>query len=97
MIEFEWDPEKARRNSRKHGVMFREAATVFRDPLGITVYDPDHSEEEDREITIGMSTAGRLVIIAHTYRHPRVRIINARELTRVERQAYEDEVRRRKG
>jgi uncharacterized DUF497 family protein len=96
MLGFEWDPEKAERNFLKHGVTFREAATVFRDPLGITVDDPDHSDEEDREITIGMSTAQRLLIVAHTDRHHRVRIINARELTRVERQAYENEVRRRR-
>ncbi|MDE2180833.1 MAG: BrnT family toxin, partial [candidate division NC10 bacterium] len=55
MIDFEWDPTKAMGNLRKHGVAFREAATVFRDPLSITVYDPDHSEEEDRYITVGTS------------------------------------------
>jgi len=53
MIRFEWDPVKAKMNLKKHGVAFKEAATVFRDPLGITIFDPDHSEVEDRFITIG--------------------------------------------
>ncbi|MDE2322855.1 MAG: BrnT family toxin [candidate division NC10 bacterium] len=97
MIDFEWDPTKAMGNLRKHGVAFREAATVFRDPLSITVYDPDHSEEEDRYITVGTSMAGRFLIVAHTDRGTRTRIINARELTRAEREAYESEIQRRKG
>lgn len=97
MIDFEWDPTKATGNLRKHGVAFREAATVFRDPLSITMYDPDHSEEEDRYITVGTSMAGRFLIVAHTDRGTRTRIINARELTRAEREAYESEIQRRKG
>ncbi|MCP4657538.1 MAG: BrnT family toxin [bacterium] len=97
MLDFEWDPDKAQRNLRNHRVAFREAATVFRDPLGITGYDPDHSEEEDRYMTIGASTTGRLLMVAHTDRHDRIRIISARELTRLERQAYEDEIQRRRG
>jgi hypothetical protein len=66
MIDFEWDPTKAMTNLRKHGAAFREAATVFRDPLSITAYDPDHSEEEERFITVGTSVAGRSLIVAHT-------------------------------
>ena len=97
MIDFEWDPAKARTNLRKHGVAFREVATVFRDPLSITVYDPDHSEEEDRFITVGKSVGGRFLIVAHTDRGTRTRIISARELTRAEREAYENEIQRRKG
>ena len=97
MIEFEWDPRKATRNLRKHGVAFREAATVFGDPLGITVYDPDHSEHEDRFITIGWSAARRLLIVAHTDRGARVRILSARELSPRERREYENEIQRRKG
>ena len=97
MIEFEWDPGKAKTNSRKHGVSFREAATVFQDPLSITAYDPDHSEEEDRYITVGTSAPRRLLIVAHTDRGTRTRIISARELTRAEREAYENEIQRRKG
>ena len=97
MIDFEWDPTKAITNLRKHGVAFREAATVFRDPLSITAYDPDHSEEEDRFITVGTSVEGRFLIVAHTDRGTRTRIISARELTRAEREAYENEIQRRKG
>jgi len=96
MIEFEWDPNKARLNLRKHGVAFKEAATVFRDPLSITIDEPDHSEDEDRFLVIGLSDAGRLLIVAHTDRGSRTRIINARELTRSEREAYEEEIKKRK-
>ncbi len=97
MTEFEWDPEKARRNVRKYGVAFSEAATVLRVPLAITISDPDHSVDEDRYITIGMSAAHRLLMVAHTESGRRIRIINARELTRAERMAYEEEIQRRKG
>ena len=97
MIEFEWDRNKAKSNLQKHRVGFPEAATVFHDPLSITVYDPDHSEGEDRYITIGASLAGRFLVIAHTDRGNTVRIISARELTRAERKAYEEEIQRRKG
>jgi uncharacterized DUF497 family protein len=86
-IQFEWDPAKARVNLRRHGVPFREAASVFRDPLGITIFDPDHSEEEDRFITFGFSGGGRLLMVAHTDRVERVRIISTRELTHEEREA----------
>ena len=96
MIQFEWDPAKARVNLQKHGVPFREAASVFRDPLGITIFDPDHSEEEDRFITFGFSGGGRLLMVAHTDRDERIRIISARELIREEREAYEEEIQRRK-
>ena len=96
MIEFEWDRNKAKLNLRKHGVAFKVAASVFRDPLSITIDDPDHSEDEDRYIIIGLSDAGRLLIVSHTNRESRTRIINARELTRPEREAYEEEIKRRK-
>ena len=95
MIQFEWDPAKAKMNLRKHGVAFQEAATVLRDPLGITIFDPDHSDEEDRFITFGFSAAGRLLMVAHTERAERIRIISARGLTRAEREAYEQEIQRR--
>ena len=95
MVQFEWDPAKAKMNLRKHGIAFREAATVLRDPLGITIFDPDHSDEEDRFITFGFSTAGRLLMVAHTERGERIRIISARRLTRAEREAYEEEIQRR--
>jgi len=89
VIDFEWDPDKDAANIRKHRVAFSEAATVFGDPLGLSAYDPDHSRQENRFITIGQSMFGRLLMVAHTDRGERVRIISARELTRKEREAYE--------
>lgn len=96
MVQFEWDPGKAKMNLRKHGVAFKEAAAVFKDPLSITSYDPDHSEEEERFIIFGFSASGRLLMVAHTDRGNRIRIISTRELTRPERKAYEEEIQRRK-
>lgn len=95
MINFEWDFKKAIRNRQKHRVDFKEAATVFRDRLGITIYDPDHSDQEDRFITIGASDVGRFIMVSHTDRGDRIRIISARELTRKERKEYEKEIQRR--
>ncbi len=69
---------------------------MFRDPLSITFYDPDHSEEEDRFVIVGFSTIGRLLMVAHTERVDQIRIISSRELTKVERKAYEEEINRRK-
>ncbi len=89
-MQFEWDPRKARQNLRKHGVGFDEAATVFGDPLAVTFPDPDHSEMEERLLTFGMSRQGRLLVISHTTRRPRVRIISARRMTRYERTIYEE-------
>lgn len=88
-MDFEWDPQKAEQNLRKHKVSFAEAATVFGDSLGVTVSNPDHSRGEDRYITVGRSVRRRLLIVAHTERDDRIRIISARELTRNEREAYE--------
>ncbi len=90
-MEFEWDPRKAEINLRKHGVSFTEAGTVFGDELATTVPDPDHSEDEERFITIGWSNRRRLLMVSHTDRNDRIRIISARELTRNERKAYEEE------
>jgi uncharacterized protein len=89
-MEFEWDDAKADANLGKHGVSFAEAATVFGDPLAITFFDPDHSDQEDRFLTIGMSVGNRVLILSHTDRGDRVRIISAREATRSERKGYED-------
>ena len=88
-LEFEWEPDKAARNLRKHTVSFQEAATVFGDETGATVYDPDHSEAEDRFLTIGYSNRGRLLIVSHTDRGNRIRIISARPLNPSERRQYE--------
>lgn len=89
MLEFEWDPEKATSNEKKHGVSFQEAATVFGDHLSVTFFDPDHSIDEDRYITIGTSSDGHLIIVSHTDRDDRIRIISARKATRRERKIYE--------
>ena len=89
-IGFEWDLGKAARNVRKHGVAFEDAATVFQDDLSITVPDPDHSMEEERFITVGVSSQNRLLMVAHTERGDFIRIISARELTPRERRQYEE-------
>ena len=93
-MESEWGPRKAAKNLRNHRVSFNEAATVFDDPLGTTVPDPDHSLTEDRYITVGMSSRRRLVMVAHTERGERTRIICARGLTGAEREAYEEETQK---
>jgi uncharacterized DUF497 family protein len=77
---------------RKHKVTFNEAATVFDDPLSVTVTDPDHSAEEDRFIIVGQSYRRRLLIVSFAERGDRIRIISARELTPAERRAYEEEI-----
>lgn len=91
-MEFEWDPEKAAKNLRNHGVWFSEAATVFDDPLSVTVPDPDHSTAEDRLIIVGQSLQRRLLIVSFGERGDRFRIISARTLTRAESKAYEEEL-----
>jgi len=74
-VNFEWDPDKARKNRRKHRVAFEEAATVFGDPFAVIYQDPDHSTAEERFITVGMSGAKRLLIVAHAERGEKIRII----------------------
>ena len=91
MVQFEWDPKKARENIRKHRVSFEEAMTVFRDPLARIHDDPD-SVGESREIIIGTSTAGRLILVCFTERGERVRIINARHAEPAERYDYEESI-----
>ena len=88
-MQFEWDRAKALRNFRKHGVSFDEAVTVFYDPLSATFEDPDHSIGEPRLITVGYSARGRLLVVAHTERGSRTRIISARRATARERQRHE--------
>jgi len=90
-VLFTWDPAKDRRNQNKHGVSFKEAATIFDDPLQWTVSDPDHSINEHRYLTTGRSAEDRLLIVAHTDEsEDRVRIINARRVTSAERRTYEE-------
>jgi uncharacterized DUF497 family protein len=90
MLTFEWDKRKESANIRKHGVSFHEASTVFLDPLSMTFYDPDHAEDEDRYITLGMTKNGRLLFVSHADREDRVRIVSAREASKLERNGYEE-------
>jgi len=89
-VEFEWDEKKAKGNLRKHRVSFEEASTVFRDPLSATGRDPDHSIGEDRFVTFGLSSRGRLLVVSHTERGDKVRIISARPAKKGEREIYEE-------
>jgi uncharacterized protein len=90
-VRFDWDEEKAAANIAKHGVSFNEAATVFGDSLGWAYPDPDHSESEQRWVTIGLSEVGRILVISHTDKGEGVtRIISARRATRKERNFYEE-------
>ncbi len=86
----EWDDRKAAANARKHGVPFHEAATVLEHALSITFRDPDHSLEESRFLTIGLSAIGRILMVAHTEGAEAVRLISARPATRSERRFYEE-------
>jgi len=89
-MEFEWDPRKDATNRRKHGVGFREATTVFGDPLAVTFPDADHSISEQRFLTIGTSASGRPLVVAHAESNEAVRIISARPVTQRERSFYEE-------
>ena len=86
---FEWNADKAAANQRKHGVSFAEAASVFLDPMALTFADPDHSDVEDREITIGTSASRRILLLSHCMRQDRMRLISARKATLRERKQYE--------
>ena len=87
--EFEWDPVKAASNLQKHGVSFAEAATVFFDPLSLTVPDPAHSINEKRFVITGLSYQQRHLVVVHTDRGDRIRIISARLATSSEQNKYE--------
>jgi uncharacterized DUF497 family protein len=89
-MKFEWDAEKAKANQRKHNVSLHEASTIFGDPLAITFDDPDHSIGEQRYLTFGLSRLNRLLVVAHTERADRIRIISARVATRQEKRIYEE-------
>jgi uncharacterized protein len=89
-MNFEWDENKEAANQSKHRVSFEEAKTVFEDPLYVDFYDPDHSDEEDRYIIVGESRRGRLLIVSYTERDDAIRLISAREVTRREREVYEE-------
>ena len=92
---FEWDPNKARSNQNKHGVCFEEAATVFRDPQALSIFDDEHSSNEDRWITIGISNVGRLVVICHTFQkkdesNVAIRLFSSRKANKKETKQYKD-------
>ena len=89
-MKFEWDERKANQNLSKHSVSFDEAKTVFEDPFFIDFYDPDHSDSEERYLIVGESDQKRLLIVSYTDRRGLIRIISAREVTKSEREAYEE-------
>ena len=89
-LQFEWDDAKARTNVTKHGVSFEEASTVFADALSITIPDPAHSQTEDRFIILCRSHRERLLVVVHTERSDKIRLISARRASRAERKQYEE-------
>ncbi len=89
-MHFEWDPKKARANRRKHGVTFQEATSALRDVFSATAHDPDRSDDEERFVTFGVSSQGRLLTVSHTDRGNAIRVISARLATNAERQIYEE-------
>ena len=92
-MQFEWDPVKDQQNQAKHDVSFEEASTVFGDQFALTIDDPEHSVAEQRFLTTGYSNRQRLIIVAHTDRDDRIRLINARDVTATERSVYEEDSR----
>jgi len=90
-LSFEWDRRKEATNRRKHGVSFEEARTVFFDEHARLIADPDHSDEEDRFVLLGLSSRLRLLVVCHCYREDRktIRIISARKASHSEQQMYE--------
>ncbi|GAK60156.1 hypothetical protein U27_00047 [Candidatus Vecturithrix granuli] len=89
-LTFEWDEEKAIKNLRKHQISFHEGTTIFNDPLIATMHDPDHSEGEDRFISLGYSSQNRLLVVSYTQRQDNIRLISCRKATRKERKKYEE-------
>ena len=89
-MKFEWNPNKAVMNLRKHSISFQEATTVFDDSLSVSFPDPDHSIGESRYVIIGMSGSGQLLVVSHNDRENRTRIISARRASRHERRFYEE-------
>jgi uncharacterized protein len=87
---FEWNKNKARQNLIKHGISFEEASTAFRDAMSVTVADPLHSEDEERFILLGYSEKNRLLVVVHTDRNNRIRLISARPASKKERMKYEE-------
>ena len=95
MLRFEWDTRKSKANERKHGVSFAEAETVFSDENAVLIADPDHSEDEDRFVLLGVSAKARTLVVCHCYREDDdvIRLISARRATRTERATYQRRLR----
>lgn len=96
---FEWNPGKAVRNQQKHGISFERACTVFHDPNQLSIYDEEHSDEEERWITLGMDNSGNLLIVIHTFRVTsekdlNIRVISARRATLGEIDQYHKSITR---
>jgi hypothetical protein len=94
IYNFEWDPTKAKQNQKKHRVRFEQASEIFLDPLAISIYDEDHSADENRWITLGKDRAGKLLVAIHTFLEKSedvciIRMISARKATRKEIKQYE--------
>ena len=92
---FEWDPPKAQSNHHKHGISFRRAATVFRDASAMSKYDDEHSDEEERWVTLGVDENGSVLVVHHTFREEdesrkTIRIISARKATKHEQTCYQE-------
>jgi len=90
---FNWDPKKASANRDKHGISFEEAVSVFKDSRAISIFDEDHSDKEDRWITLGLSFSGRLLTVIHTFNDWKasekiIRIISCRKATKKEIKTY---------
>lgn len=89
-ISFKWDNRKNSLNEKKHGVLFEQAQTVFVDENALLIHDPDHSQEEDRFIILGLSSRFRILLVCHCYQKDNevIRIISARKATRKEQKKY---------
>jgi uncharacterized DUF497 family protein len=93
LLRFEWNQWKAERNLCKHGISFEEASSVFADPLSITISDPDHSGDEHRFVTLGVSKFGRSLVVVHTERDDAIRLVSARIPTKAEKARYEEDTK----
>jgi len=88
-MDYQWDPKKAQSNLRKHGIRFADAVSIFQDDSAITIEDIEHSEDEDRYVTIGMDAFGQILVVVYAWRGNSIRLISARKATPYERKAYE--------
>jgi len=97
LYQFEWDPRKARQNFSKHSVAFERAATIFLDPMSLSEFDEEHSQTENRWITLGLDRTGTLLVVCHSYHEEtessaRIRLISARKATKNEVKQYKKKI-----